>query len=72
MPIDDMKMLFYGAVSEMRRHFDVSSEGLRSEVRGVADAVAGLDERVERDIAAVCDELRAGFSETQAMIRFSC
>jgi uncharacterized protein YceH (UPF0502 family) len=75
---DELKQLFAemrrenaAAQEETRRHFDVTAEGLRSEIRAVAEAVATLDERVERENADNREEAGRGFAETQAMIKFS-
>jgi hypothetical protein len=71
MPNDELKDLIQQAVEEMRRHFDVSNEDVREDVRGVAEAVTTLDAKFEREIASVRTEMREGFSETQAMFKFS-
>jgi uncharacterized coiled-coil DUF342 family protein len=71
MPNDELKDLIQQAVEEMRRHFDVSNEDVREDVRGVAEAVTALDAKFEREIASVRTEMREGFSETQAMFKFS-
>jgi len=68
---EDFKRLLEQAVSEMRRHFDLSAEGIRSDIRFVSEAVAGLEEKVDRENEVTREEMRHGFSETQSMIRFS-
>lgn len=68
---DELKDLLQQVVAEMRRHFDVSNEEVRGDVRGVAKAVTALDAKFEREIASVRTEMREGFSEAQAMLRFS-
>jgi hypothetical protein len=50
------------------RHFDVVAERLDKKIDLVAETVALLDEKVTREIASVRDEMRHGFTETQAMI----
>ena len=52
---------------EIKRHFNVVAEGLRSEVRTVAEGVAGTNDRLDR-LESRMDE---GFSEVKAMIRLS-
>ncbi len=52
---------------EIKRHFNVVAEGLRSEIRVVAEAVQGLREETTREFKAVREEI----AETQAMIRLS-
>lgn len=53
------------------RHFDVVAERLDKKIDLVAETVALLDEKMTREIASVRDEMRHGFTETQAMIKFS-
>ena len=57
------------AHAETRRHFDVSTEELKKEVRVVAEAVAQFDEKMDREIESAREERRRGFAETQAMIQ---
>ena len=52
---------------EIKRHFSVVAEGLRSEIRAVADAVVSTNERLDRFEARVAEEM----SEVKAMIRLS-
>jgi predicted nuclease with TOPRIM domain len=52
---------------EIKRHFDVSAEALRSEIRQVADGFRSLDEKVARGFEDVARE----FDEVKAMIKFS-
>lgn len=52
---------------EIKRHFNVVSEGLRLEIRAVADGVAATNERLDRFEAKVTEEL----DEIKAMIRLS-
>jgi hypothetical protein len=44
-------------VEEIKRHFDVVAEGLRSEVRLVAEGVAGLDEKLTLEFVKVREEI---------------
>lgn len=64
---DDLKRLF----DEMRRYFDVSTEAVRGEIRTVAEAVANLDEKIDRQGDRLEEKIDRGFAETQAMIKFS-
>jgi ubiquinone biosynthesis protein UbiJ len=52
---------------EIKRHFNVVAESLRSEVRAVADAVSATNERLDRFEAKVAEDL----GEVKAMIRLS-
>ena len=54
-------------VSEIKRHFGVVAEGLRSDIRQVAEAVAAM----QTDLTSFKDEVRQEFEETRAMIRLS-
>ena len=58
-------------MDEIKRHFDVVAEGLRSEIRQVAEGVANVDEKLEREISALSQEMRTEFKEVKAMIKFS-
>ena len=68
---EDLRRLFEGAVSEMRRHFDVSAERLEQRLDLVAEGVVRLDQRLDRTTADFRDEMRRGFADTQAMVKFS-
>jgi hypothetical protein len=52
-------------VTEIKRHFGVVAEGLRSEIRQVADAVQG----VHSELVSLKQEVHQEFEETRAMIR---
>lgn len=52
---------------EIRRHFNVVGEELRTEIRTVAEGLQGLREVTTAEFKAVRDEI----AETQAMIRLS-
>jgi hypothetical protein len=59
------------AHADTRRHFDVVSEATRHEIRLVAESVAAVNEKVDREAGDIRSEMRRGFAETQAMIKFS-
>ena len=59
------------AHAETRRHFDVSNEAMRHEIRLLAEGLASLGERVSREIGRLDEKMDQGFANTQAMIRFS-
>jgi predicted nuclease with TOPRIM domain len=52
---------------EIKRHFNVVAEGLRSEIRILAEAQVGTNERLDRFEARVTEE----HGEIKAMIRLS-
>jgi hypothetical protein len=75
---DDLKRLFdsmrqenAAAHSETRRHFDVLTEATRHEIRLVAESVGAVHEKLDGEAGDIRDEMRRGFAETQAMIKFS-
>ena len=59
---DDLKRF----ADEIRRHFDVTADSLRSEIRQVAEGLIRLDEKTERGFG----ESRREFGEVKAMIQF--
>ena len=52
---------------EIRRHFDVVGESLRTEIRTVAEGLAGLRETTTAEFRAVRGEI----ADTRAMLRLS-
>ncbi len=62
---------------EIKRHFDVVAEGLRSESQMLAEAVAmntewlgrhnGRFDRLESELQGLRDEMRHGFSELRSL-----
>jgi uncharacterized protein involved in exopolysaccharide biosynthesis len=53
--------------AETRRHFEVFAEGLRADIRQVAEGVLNVDEKLGR----FRQEVQAEFDEIKAMIKFS-
>ncbi len=45
-------------------------ESLRHEIQQVANSLTDLKDSLERKGAAIRDEMRRGFAETQAMLKF--
>lgn len=60
---DDLKQF----ADEIKRHFDVTAESLRSEIRQVAEGLISLDEKTGRGFG----EVHRDFDEVKAMIKFS-
>ncbi len=52
---------------EIKRHFNIVAEGLRTEIRTVAEGLQSLNDRMTAEFRAVREEI----AETQAMIRIS-
>ena len=60
-----------GEVEEIKRHFGVVAEGLRNEIRQVAEGVANLDEKLDREITAFREENERAHKEILSAIKFS-
>ena len=61
-------------VDDIKRHFDVVVEGVRSDVQAVAEGVSLLAEQVrslETRFDGLQQEVQAGFTETRALMRVS-
>ena len=56
---------------EIKRHFGVVADGLRYEIRIVAEGLTAFREESRRDHEALGQEMRSEFGEVKAMIRFS-
>lgn len=67
----DMRAENAAAHADTRRHFEVLTEGTRHEILVVAESVAAVNEKLDREAGDIRDEMRRGFTETQAMIKFS-
>ncbi|MBW3671196.1 MAG: hypothetical protein KY432_05925 [Acidobacteria bacterium] len=59
------------AHDETRRHFDTVAERFDVKIESVAELIAAVDQKLDREGADIREEMRRGFSESQAMIRFS-
>ena len=55
--------------SETRRHFDVVAEYLRHDIRGIAEGVIGLSERVDRLGTGLRTEMDERFAATHGIVR---
>lgn len=56
---------------ESKRYFGVVAEGLRSEIRQVAEGVANVDEKLDREITALREENEQSHREILSAIKFS-
>ena len=54
-------------VNEIKRYFGVVADGLRNEIRQMAEGVVNVDEKLER----FRQEVREDFKELKSMIKFS-
>ena len=57
------------SAAETRRHFDVVAEYVRHDIRGIAEGVIGLSERVDRLGSGLRTEMNDGFMGTHAVVR---
>ena len=57
--------------AENRQYFEVATEALQHQIGLVAEKVVGVTEELHREAADIRVEMRTGFADTQAMIRFS-
>ena len=67
----ETKRYFDNATLETRRHFDISTERLEKRFDALAETVAYLDEKLDRESESIRGEMRQGFADTEAMIKFS-
>jgi transposase-like protein len=58
-------------VEEIKRHFGVVAEQLRSDVRAVAEGQQALQAEMRRELSAVRTEVARESEETRALIRLS-
>lgn len=63
--LDAMRRENAVAHTDTRRHFDVGSEATRHEIRLVAESVAHVNEKLDREATDIRDEMRRGFTETR-------
>jgi len=57
--------------AENRQYFEVATEAFQSQVQLIAEKVLGLSDELRREAADIRLEMRTGFADTQAMIKFS-
>jgi hypothetical protein len=56
-------------IRDVKRHPDVVAESLRSEIRLVAEGVAGLDEKLTQEFVTVRAEMREQIGDVKALLR---
>jgi hypothetical protein len=71
MRMDRLEQENAAAHAETQRLFGSTAEGLRSDIRLLADAIATVDEKYDRRYHDVIQRMERGFADTQAMIKFS-
>ena len=57
-----------GEMTDLRRHFDVTAEGLRYELGLVAEGSLGFRDQLTREIAELRDEMKREFVAVRAEI----
>lgn len=67
----ETRRYFDAKTEDLRGQYEVTAEGLRHEIRLVAESVTVLGEKVEREVNRLDEKMDSGFAETQAMIKFS-
>ncbi len=59
-----------GTASEQtRRHFGVAIDRMEKRIDQLAEAIANVDEKLDRDFERLDDKIDRGFADTQAMIK---
>jgi predicted nuclease with TOPRIM domain len=66
---DELRREVRESAAETRRHFDVVAEDLRHDIRGIAEGVIALSERVDRLGVSVRAEMNERFTATHAVVR---
>src|ERR1044071_4268610 len=67
----DFKRLLDEQAKRLENRFDVSIERVEKRFDLLAETVEHLGEKLDRETASIRQEMRQGFAETQAMIKFS-
>ncbi len=58
-------------MEEIKRYFGVVAEGLERKIQQVAEGVVNLNEKLDREMTALRQEMRTEFGEVKSMIKFS-
>lgn len=67
----DLKRIIDGAMADARRHFEVVAERIDKKIEMIAEAVSSLGGELRGELDEQRQEMRRGFADTQAMIKFS-
>lgn len=57
--------------AENRHFFGVATKAFKGQVQLIAERIIGVTEELRRETADIRLEMRTGFADTQAMIKFS-
>jgi uncharacterized coiled-coil protein SlyX len=67
----ELKQHIDKTAAQMKLDFGTAVEAMRTDVQRVADGVLMVSAKLDREAADIRDEMRQGFAETQALLRFS-
>jgi chromosome segregation ATPase len=67
----ELKQHIDKTAAQMKLDFHLVVEDMRTDIQRVADGVLMVKEKLDREAADIRAEMRQGFAETQAMLRFS-
>jgi tetrahydromethanopterin S-methyltransferase subunit G len=67
----ELKQHIDNIAAEMKQDFGVAVEDMRTDVQRVAESVLMVNAKLDREAADIRAEMRQGFAETQALLRFS-
>jgi hypothetical protein len=56
---------------ETRRHVEIVAKRLNKRVDFAVEAIAAVDQKLDRNTTDIRQEMRTGFADTQAQITFS-
>ncbi|HYK06078.1 MAG TPA: hypothetical protein VE974_30325 [Thermoanaerobaculia bacterium] len=68
---EELKRLLEANAAETRRHFDVATERIEGRFEALTETVMHIDQKIDRTADEIRNEMRRGFADTQAMIKFS-
>ena len=78
----ETRRMLYSAIQDLREEntalhahtryqFDLTAEDLRHEIRLVAEGVQNVDQRLTREAGDIREEMRHGFAEVHAALKYS-
>ena len=67
---EETRTAISGLREEVHR-IGVTVEGLRGEIRQVAEGVANLDETLDREVTELRQEMKSGFADVTALVKVS-
>jgi hypothetical protein len=61
----------HSLAEDMRLHFDIATEGTRVRFDQLAEAIATVDEKADRNVNRLDEKIERGFADTNALIKYS-